>query len=196
MMITAEKKIKIPRIASRGIKIDQSVEVQRHEDTLIFCCQGKEVKRALPEYILVNQEAGVLHLALNLEDSDILKKKDQRTRRSQLGTFTSLLQADLDGLKTAFTKTLELVGVGYKAEVHKEGIKFSLGYSHDVIYALPSGVTLTIEKPTLFKLASSQKELLGHTISEILKLRKIEPYKGKGVRIQGQYVRRKQGKTK
>jgi large subunit ribosomal protein L6 len=57
-------------------------------------------------------------------------------------------------------------------------------------------VTLVIEKPTLFKLSSSSKELLGHTVSEILKLRKIEPYKGKGVRIQGQYVRIKQGKTK
>lgn len=195
-MITAEKKIKIPRIASRGIKIDQGVEVQKQEDTLVFRCQGKEARRTLPEYIVVNQENGVLHLVLNLEDADILKKKNQRTRRSQLGTFTSLLQADLDGLKVAFTKILELVGVGYKAEVHKEGIKFSLGYSHDVIYALPSGVTLVIEKPTLFKLSSSSKELLGHTVSEILKLRKIEPYKGKGVRIQGQYVRIKQGKTK
>ena len=195
-MITAEKKIKMPRIASRGIKVDSGVEVQNQQDELIFRFQGKEARRALPGYIVVNHENGVLNLTLNLEDSDILKKKDQRTRRSALGTFTSLLQADLDGLRTGFTKNLELVGVGYKAESHKDGIKFSLGYSHEVIYPLPVGVTLAIEKPTLFKLSSANKELLGHTVSEILKLRKIEPYKGKGVRIQGQYVRMKQGKTK
>ena len=197
-MVVNEKKlkIKVPRIASGGIIIPKEVEYSQERKTLTFSLGIEKVTRSLPEYILVSRTENKIWLTLSSVDSSVLTRKEQRTRISQLGTYSSLLKADVNGLVEPFTKILELVGVGYKAEPYKDGIKLSVGYSHDVICPLPSGVKLSVEKPTLFKLSSRNKALLGYTVSSILRIRKIEPYKGKGIRIQGQYVRIKQGKTK
>ncbi|PPE03644.1 50S ribosomal protein L6 [Holospora curviuscula] len=197
MVITKKVlKIKVPRIASAGITIPQEVKYRQELGIIIFSHGIEEVKRSIPSYIVVTHLDNKFWLTLSSQDSSMLTRKEQRTRISELGTYSSLLKADIEGLVNSFSKTLELVGVGYKVEPHENGIKLAVGYSHDVICNLPYGVFLSVEKPTLFRLFSSNKVLLGHTVSSILKIRQVEPYKGKGIRIQGQYVRMKQGKTK
>ncbi len=100
------------------------------------------------------------------------------------------------GLQTPFKIVLEINGVGYKAAVEKTGIVLSLGYSHEIYYLLPNNVTAVFEKPNLIILTSDDKVLVGQVASEIISFRKPEPYKGKGVKIAGKAIVRKEGKKK
>jgi large subunit ribosomal protein L6 len=100
------------------------------------------------------------------------------------------------GMQTPFKIVLEVNGVGYKAAVEKTGIVLSLGYSHEIFYLLPAGVTAVFEKPNLIILTSNNKVLVGQVASEIISFRKPEPYKGKGVKIAGKAIVRKEGKKK
>lgn len=172
------------------------MEYRRDLESVVFSSNGQEVRRFVPNYVVSVLLEDKIFLTLAPIDTSVLTRKEQRTRISELGTYSSLLKSDISGITEPFTKVLELVGVGYKVESSGSGMKLSLGYSHDVIFSLPSGVSLSIDKPNLFRLSSRNKVLLGHVVSYILKIRQVEPYKGKGIRIQGQYVRIKQGKTK
>ena len=100
------------------------------------------------------------------------------------------------GMQTPFKIVLEINGVGYKAVVDKGGIVFSLGYSHDILYMLPKNVVAVFEKPNLVILTSDDKILVGQVASEIISFRKPEPYKGKGVKVAGKKIVRKEGKKK
>ena len=92
--------------------------------------------------------------------------------------------------------TLELVGVGYRAALKGNQLNLQLGYSHDINFDIPEGIKITVEKQTILKISGSDKQLVGEVVSKIKTLRKIEPYKGKGVREKGQYVLKKEGKKK
>ncbi|MCE3255498.1 MAG: ribosomal protein [Rickettsiaceae bacterium] len=100
------------------------------------------------------------------------------------------------GLQTPFKITLEINGVGYKAAVDKGGLFMSLGYSHEIFYLLPKNVAAVFEKPNLIVLTSDDKVLVGQVASEIISFRKPEPYKGKGIKIAGKAIVRKEGKKK
>jgi large subunit ribosomal protein L6 len=100
------------------------------------------------------------------------------------------------GLSNPFKIVLEVNGVGYKASVEKNGLLLNLGYSHEIFYLLPQGVSATFEKPNLITLISHDKVLVGQVASEIISFRKPEPYKGKGVKISGKKILRKEGKKK
>ena len=113
------------------------------------------------------------------------------------GTLCRIMQNMIRGVSVGFEKRLELVGVGYKAELQGGGVlKLSLGYSHDILYKIPDGITIGLEKPTLFKILGIDKQKVGQVAAEIIRFRPPEPYKGKGVRIPGQFLRMKEGKTK
>lgn len=100
------------------------------------------------------------------------------------------------GLKTPFKTTLEINGVGYKASVDKRILSLTLGYSHDILYALPEGINAAFEKPNLIVITGEDKVLVGQVASEIISFRKPEPYKGKGVKVAGKAILRKEGKKK
>ncbi len=100
------------------------------------------------------------------------------------------------GLQTPFKIVLEINGVGYKAAIEKQGVVLSLGYSHEIYYLLPQNVAAVFEKPNLIILTSDDKVLVGQVASEIISFRKPEPYKGKGVKIAGKAIVRKEGKKK
>jgi large subunit ribosomal protein L6 len=102
----------------------------------------------------------------------------------------------ITGVTTGFTKDLELVGVGYRAAMKGKDLELSLGYSHPVVYKAPAGITFTSAKPTEIKIAGADKQTVGQVAAEIRSWRPPEPYKGKGVRKVGEYVRRKEGKKK
>ena len=123
------------------------------------------------------------------------KKIDQNTKRLW-GMKRSLINNAVIGSSKGYEKTLELVGVGYRAALKGNQLNLQLGYSHDINFDIPEGIKIAVEKQTTIKISGSNKQLVGAIASELKTLRKIEPYKGKGVREKGQYVLKKEGKKK
>jgi len=108
----------------------------------------------------------------------------------------SLINNAVIGSSKGYEKTLELVGVGYRAALKGKQLNLQLGYSHDIDFEIPEGINIAVEKQTTLKITGSDKQLVGVVVSKIRTLRKIEPYKGKGIREKGQYVLKKEGKKK
>ena len=123
------------------------------------------------------------------------KKIDQNTKRLW-GMNRSLINNAVIGSSKGYEKTLELFGVGYRAALKGNQLNLQLGYSHDINFEIPEGIKITVEKQTILKITGADKQLVGVVVSKIKTLRKIEPYKGKGIREKGQYVLKKEGKKK
>ena len=123
------------------------------------------------------------------------KKIDQNTKRLW-GMKRSLINNAVIGSSKGYEKTLELFGVGYRAVLKGKQLNLQLGYSHDIDFEIPEGIKIAVEKQTTLKITGSDKQLVGVVVSKIKTLRKIEPYKGKGIREKGQYVLKKEGKKK
>ena len=123
------------------------------------------------------------------------KKIDQNTKRLW-GMNRSLINNAVIGSVKGYEKILELVGVGYRASIKGNQLNLQLGYSHDINFDIPEGIKIVVEKQTTLKISGYDKQLVGSIASKIKTLRKIEPYKGKGIREKGQYVLKKEGKKK
>ena len=123
------------------------------------------------------------------------KKIDQNSKRLW-GMNRSLINNAVIGSSTGYEKILELVGVGYRAALKGKQLNLQLGYSHDINYDIPDGIKIEVEKQTTLKITGSDKQQVGSVASKIKTYRKIEPYKGKGIREKGQYVLKKEGKKK
>ena len=123
------------------------------------------------------------------------KKIDQNTKRLW-GMKRSLINNAVIGSYKGYEKILELVGVGYRAALKGNQLNLQLGYSHDINFDIPEGIKITVEKQTTLKITGYDKQQVGSVVSKIKTLRKIEPYKGKGIREKGQYVLKKEGKKK
>ena len=123
------------------------------------------------------------------------KKLDQNIKRLR-GMNRSLINNAVIGSSKGYEKTLELVGVGYRAMVKGNTLNLQLGYSHDINFEIPNGIKISVEKQTTLKIVGYDKQQVGEVVSKIKTLRKIEPYKGKGIREKGQYVLKKEGKKK
>ena len=112
------------------------------------------------------------------------------------GTLRSLVNNAVEGTSVGYKKTLELSGVGYRASLKGNDLNLSLGFSHNVVYKIPKEVKVLVEKQTIIKLDSSDKQLVGKVAAEIKALKPVEPYKAKGIKESGQYILRKEGKKK
>ena len=123
------------------------------------------------------------------------KKIDQNTKRLW-GMNRSLLNNAIIGTSKGYEKTLELVGVGYRAALKGKQLNLQLGFSHDVNYDIPESIKISVEKQTILKISGPDKQEVGTVASEIRSFRPPEPYKGKGIKEQGQYILRKEGKKK
>ncbi len=123
------------------------------------------------------------------------KKINQNTKRLW-GMNRSLINNAVIGSSKGYEKILELVGVGYRAALKGNKLNLQLGYSHDINFDIPEGIKILVEKQTILKITGSDKQQVGAIVSKIKTLRKIEPYKGKGIREKGQYVLKKEGKKK
>ena len=136
---------------------------------------------------------------LDIKDGKVIsiapKKIDQNTKRLW-GMNRSLINNAVMGSSTGYEKILELVGVGYRASIKGSQLNLQLGYSHDINFDIPEGIKISVEKQTTLKISGSDKQLVGLVTSKIKTLRKIEPYKGKGIREKGQYILKKEGKKK
>ncbi len=132
------------------------------------------------------------------ENDTIVVSPVSSTKQDRMlwGTVRANIQNMVKGVSEGFTRKLELVGVGYKAQAQGQKVKLSLGYSHDIDYALPAGITCATPQPTVIELSGIDKQLLGQVASEIRSYRSPEPYKGKGVKYEGETILRKVGKKK
>ncbi|MCP2678833.1 50S ribosomal protein L6 [Maricaulaceae bacterium NA33B04] len=122
--------------------------------------------------------------------------ENSKFAKAMYGTARARINNMVKGVTTGFEKNLELVGVGYRAQMQGKDLKLALGFSHDVIYTPRDGVMISTPKPTEVKIEGPDAETVGQTAAEIRKFRPPEPYKGKGVKYADEYVRRKEGKKK
>ena len=136
-------------------------------------------------------------MQVTIENSTVtvVRPSDEQGHRALHGLTRSLIANMVEGVTQGYKKQLEITGVGYKAEVKPFGLQLALGYSHPVEYRPPAGIKLTAPQPTVVVIEGSDKEKVGQVAAEIRQLRKPEPYKGKGVKYQGEQIRRKAGKA-
>jgi large subunit ribosomal protein L6 len=125
----------------------------------------------------------------------VSRHDDTRELRSLHGLARRLIDNMVQGVHTGFTRTLEIVGVGYRAESRGQALHLSLGYSHPILFQLPPGVQAKVDRQTVITLESIDRQLLGETAATIRRLRPPEPYKGKGIKYAEEVLRRKAGKA-
>lgn len=123
------------------------------------------------------------------------RPSDERRHRSLHGLTRSLVANMVTGVTAGFSKTLEIVGVGYRASLKGSDLEVLVGFSHPVLVAAPQGITFAAETPTRITVSGSDKQLVGQVAADIRALRPPDPYKGKGIRYEGEYIRRKAGKA-
>jgi len=140
-----------------------------------------------------------LHPEMQLAFADgqisVARPSDEKRHKALHGLTRTLVQNMVDGVAKGYSKTLELQGVGYKAEGKPYGCNLVVGFSHQVEFRAPAGIKIVVENPTTVRVEGANKELVGQVAAEIRLVRPPEPYKGKGIRYQGEQVRRKAGKT-
>ena len=174
------------RIGKAPITVPSGVTVTLGEGTITVKGPKGELSRTLPKGMTVTQENGVV---------TVTRPSDEQQHKALHGLTRTLVANMVEGVTAGYKKTLEITGVGYKAEVKPYGLLMSLGYSHTIEVKAPAGVKLTATTPTVVVVEGASKELVGQVAAEIRSLRKPEPYKGKGVRYQGEQIRRKAGKA-
>ncbi len=174
------------RIGKKPIPLPKGVKVQVTPSTLTVTGSLGTLSRPVPPR--VNLEVG---------DSEVLVKPvdDSRLSKSYWGLARTLVANMVTGVSQGFTRVLELVGTGYKVESKGDTLVFSIGYSNPVEFALPKGITAQVEKATKLEIKGADKEQLGQTAANIRGLRPPDSYKGKGIRYQGEQLRRKVGKA-
>ena len=145
----------------------------------------------------INIDLDMFNLDIKEGKEITIKPKEVNQNSKRLwGMNRSLINNAVIGSNTGYEKTLELVGVGYRAALKGNQLNLQLGYSHDIDFDIPEEIKITVEKQTTLKITGSDKQLVGSVASKIKTFRKIEPYKGKGIREKGQYVLKKEGKKK
>jgi large subunit ribosomal protein L6 len=175
------------RIGKAPVAVPNGVTVTLKDGNVISVKGPKgELTRSLPAAMTVKQENGQV---------TVTRPSDEDAHKSLHGLTRTLISNMVEGVTKGFSKNLELVGVGYKAEKRPYGLQLSLGYSHPIEYRAPQGITLTAPVPTQIVVEGANKEVVGQVAAEIRSLRPPEPYKGKGVKYAGEQIRRKAGKA-
>ena len=175
------------RIGKRLIAVPKGVTITLDGQTVSVKGPKGERSWTVAEAIEVSQDADGISLGL---------RTDTQRGRAMWGLSRTLVDNMVTGVTTGFEKSLDLVGVGYRAAMKGNALSLQLGFSHDVDIEPPAGVTFAVPKQTEIKISGADKQAVGQIAAVIRKLRPPEPYKGKGVRYQGETVRRKEGKKK
>jgi len=174
------------RIGRRPIAIPSGVDITLDGNLVRVKGPRGELSRQLHRDVIVRREEGEILVE---------RPSDGPEHRSLHGLSRTLVANMVEGVTTGFTKILEIVGVGYRAETKPFGLTLALGYSHPIDYKAPEGITLRAVNPTTVEVSGTDKEVVGQVAAEIRSLRPPEPYKGKGVKYQGEVIRRKAGKA-
>jgi large subunit ribosomal protein L6 len=175
------------RIGRLPISIPSGVEIT---------VDGQDVTVKGPKGTLTHTVASPLTIERAEDGTLQVKRPDDQSQNKALHGLTRTLVANMvTGVTEGYSKTLEIVGVGYRVAAKGSGLEFALGFSHPVVIDPPAGVTFAVETPTRFHVQGIDKQQVGEVAANLRKLRKPDPYKGKGVRYQGEVVRRKVGKA-
>lgn len=165
-----------------------------------FEVNGKTIKVKGPKGELTAEAHDMVGFAVEEKDGAkrvvVSKKSDDRLARALWGTWRSHVKNMVEGVTKGYTKNLDIQGVGYRANLQGTDLVLALGYSHEVRYAVPKGITITVDKQTKLSISGIDKQRVGQTAAEIISYRPPEPYKGKGIRHEGGFVLRKEGKKK
>jgi large subunit ribosomal protein L6 len=137
-------------------------------------------------------------VAVSLKDGKVVVEPKAETRRAKMiwATSRNLLSNMVTGVNEGYKKVLEIEGVGFRAAVQGKDLVLQIGFSHEVRFPIPEGITIKAEKPTTLSITGADRQRVGQVAAEIRGLKKPEPYKGKGIRYQGEYIQRKEGKKK
>lgn len=178
------------RIGKAPVKIESGVEFKMDGNVVTVKGPKGELTQEVDPCVKINQEGDELSFE---------RISDAPEHRSKHGLYRSLVYNMIEGVSKGFTKKLEFHGVGYRATAKGQLLEMVIGYSHPVVIEIPSEIALSAEtakgKPPVVTLESHDKQLLGQVAAKIRSLRKPEPYKGKGIRYVGEYIRRKAGKA-
>ncbi len=174
------------RIGRKPIPVPAGVEVAIEGSRVSVKGPKGQLERTLHRDVIVRRDG---------ESILVERPSDRGEHKALHGLSRTLVANMIEGVTTGFKKTLEIVGVGYRAETKPFGLTLHLGYSHPIDYKAPAGITLRAVSPTVVEVEGANKEVVGQVAAEIRGLRPPEPYKGKGVRYQGEVIRRKAGKA-
>ncbi|OGP52813.1 MAG: 50S ribosomal protein L6 [Deltaproteobacteria bacterium RBG_13_52_11] len=175
------------RIGKAPIPVPQGVEVKQAGSAVEVKGPRGTLSQTIPMGISFQVEGEMLHVKRN---------GDAKQVRSLHGLVRTLIANMVTGVTQGFEKRLEIVGIGYRANLQGRNLQLSLGYSHPVIYSIPEGIEVAVEKQTNITITGIDKQKVGQVAAEIRNFKKPEPYKGKGIRYVGEQVRRKAGKAK
>jgi large subunit ribosomal protein L6 len=174
------------RIGRKPVTVPKGVTVQlQGHDVAVKGPRGELRRRLHPD----------MQIALDKDQFTVARPTEEKRHKALHGLTRTLVQNMVEGVSKGFIKTLEIQGVGYKAEAKPYGVNLIVGYSHPVKYEAPKGIKITVDNNTVVKIEGADKELVGQVAAELRSVRPPEPYKGKGIRYQGEQVRRKAGKT-
>ena len=174
------------RIGRMPITVPTGVEITIAGQSVSVKGPKGSLSLSVAEPIHVSQSEGVITVA---------RPNEERLTRSLHGLSRTLVANMVEGVTNGYSTTIEIVGVGYRVAEKGPNLEFQLGYSHNIDFPAPAGITFKVETPTKFQIIGIDKQMVGETAAKVKKLRKADPYKGKGLRISGEVVRRKQGKT-
>ena len=175
------------RIGRLPVPVPSGVEVTIDGQAVAVKGPKGQLEFTVPEPIIVAQgEEGVINVS---------RPNDERESRSRHGLTRSLINNMVVGVTDGFTKKLEIHGTGYRVTAKGSDLEFALGYSHPILVRAPQGITFAVENPTRFSVSGVDKQQVGEVAANIRKLRKPDPYKAKGVRYEGEHIRRKVGKA-
>ena len=174
------------RIGKQPVPVPAGVDVTINGQNLAVKGPKGTLELAVPEPIKVSQDDGAIV---------VTRPDDERHNRSLHGLSRTLVANLVTGVTEGYTTKMEIFGVGYRVVQKGNTLEFSLGYSHPVVIEAPEGITFAVETPTRFSVSGIDKQQVGQISANIRRLRRPDPYKGKGVRYEGEQIRRKVGKT-
>jgi len=174
------------RIGKNPIAVPAGVTVTLSGNQVSVKGPKGELSRLIPADMILAQENGTV---------TVNRPSDEQKHKALHGLSRTLIANMVEGVTKGFSKQLDIVGVGYKAEVRPYGLQLALGYSHAIEYKAPKGITLKAPLPTQIIIEGSNKEIVGQVAAELRSLRPPEPYKGKGIKYAGEQIRRKAGKA-
>jgi large subunit ribosomal protein L6 len=174
------------RIGQLPIPVPSGVEVT---------ISGRDVTVKGPKGTLSHSVVEPISISRSDDELLVVRPDDERDSKARHGLTRTLVANMVTGVTEGYSKTLEIVGTGYRVQARGSNLEFALGFSHSVTVVPPEGISFAVEAPTRFVVSGIDKQQVGETAANIRKIRKPEPYKGKGVRYQGEVVRRKAGKA-
>ena len=174
------------RIGRMPIAVPSGVEISITGQNIAVKGPKGSLALAVPAPIQVSQAEGVITVA---------RPNEERVTRSLHGLSRTLVANMVEGVTNGYSLTINIVGVGYRVAEKGKDLEFQLGYSHPINFPAPEGINYKVESPTKLIISGIDKQLVGETAAKVKKLRKADPYKGKGLRLEGEVIRRKAGKA-